>query len=215
MKNLNVFIKRALLGGAIVVLPVAIYMIVVDWLIGFITGQIDFMADPLAERLDQLYEFTISPTFYSVAANLMVLASIILMCFIVGSLVETRPGARGYRTLENRTLKKVPGYYLIKQTVVQFLGSENRPFSSVALVQVFSNDTLMTAFITDTHSDGSFTVFVPTGPNPMSGNIYHLRREYVHILDVPVEDAMRSIISCGAGSTKLLTAYHAQIVEQH
>jgi len=62
----------------------------------------------------------------------------------------------------------------------------------------------MTAFITDTHEDGSYTLFVPTGPNPTSGLIFHLAGKYVHPVDVPVQDAMRSIISCGAGSSKLI-----------
>lgn len=62
----------------------------------------------------------------------------------------------------------------------------------------------MTAFVTEQHVDGSYSVFVPTGPNPTSGNIYHLKKKYVHLVDVSVEDAMRSIISCGAGSGKLL-----------
>jgi len=74
----------------------------------------------------------------------------------------------------------------------------------VALVQIYGNDTLASAFVTDTHEDGSYTVFVPTGPNPTSGNIYHLPAHHVHPVDVSVEDAMRSIISCGAGSTLLV-----------
>ena len=37
--------------------------------------------------------------------------------------------------------------------------------------------------------------------------IYHLAGQFVHPIDVPVEDAMRSIISCGAGSSKLIEAY--------
>ena len=48
------------------------------------------------------------------------------------------------------------------------------------------------------------TVFVPTGPNPTSGFIYHLPNEYIHKVDVKVEDAMRSVISCGTGSSALI-----------
>jgi uncharacterized membrane protein len=65
----------------------------------------------------------------------------------------------------------------------------------------------VTCFITDSHDDGSFTVFVPTGPNPTSGLIYHLGGEFVHPVNVPVQEAMRSVISCGAGSGKLLNQY--------
>ena len=101
-------------------------------------------------------------------------------------------------------MAKAPGYSLVKETVFQFLGNKKSPFSSVALAQIFGNETMVSCFVTDTHEDGSRTVFVPTGPNPTSGNIYHLEAKYVHPVDVSVEDAMRSIISCGAGSSTLL-----------
>jgi uncharacterized membrane protein len=81
----------------------------------------------------------------------------------------------------------------------------------VALVQVFGNETPMTAFITDTHDDGRVTVFIPTGPNPTSGLIFHLKKEFVHPVNVTVEETMRSVIGCGAGSTNLLTAYNEKV----
>ena len=128
-----------------------------------------------------------------------------MVCFFVGVLVRTRLGGFLYRFIETRILKLAPGYSMIKETVLQIFGSkQDSPFSSVALVQVFGNETLMTAFITDKHDDGSFTVFVPTGPNPTSGLIYHLEGRHVHPVDIPVQDAMRSIISCGAGTAKLM-----------
>ncbi len=93
---------------------------------------------------------------------------------------------------------------MIKETVNQFIGKKESPFSSVALVQIFQNETKVTAFITDRHNDGTVTVFVPTGPNPTSGFIYHLNEQYVHPVETSVEDAMRSVISCGAGSGQLI-----------
>ena len=141
-----------------------------------------------------------------ILADILVIAVILTLCFVIGVFVRTRLGKWIFQTLENKILKIAPGYSLIKETVMQFLGGKRSPFSSVALVQIFANETLASAFVTDTHEDGSYTVFVPTGPNPTSGNIYHLAARFVHPVDVPVEDAMRSIISCGAGSTKLIKA---------
>jgi uncharacterized membrane protein len=103
-----------------------------------------------------------------------------------------------------------PGYPTIKSVVMQFIGKEKSPFSSVALVQVFGNETLMTAFITDTHQNGRYTVFVPTGPNPTSGLIFHIPQQYVHPVNVSVEETMRSVIGCGAGSTNLLGAFEGR-----
>ena len=109
-----------------------------------------------------------------------------------------------YNGFEGSVLSKAPGYKMVKETVNQFLGKNESPFSQVALAQIFENQAMVTSFITDRHNNGIVTVFVPTGPNPTSGFIYHLKKEFVHPVDVSIEDAMRSVISCGAGSEQLI-----------
>ena len=200
MEKLKNFLKTSLLGGVVVILPVAILVSVTLWLFDLVTGLIE----PLTRLLisdSQLNEK---------AAEILVIILIVLTCFFVGVLVRTRLGDFLYRFIETRILKLAPAYSMIKETVLQIFGSrKDSPFSSVALVQVFGNETLMTAFITDKHEDGSFTVFVTTGPNPTSGLIYHLEGRFVHPVDIPVQDAMRSIISCGAGSAQLMQGFTA------
>ena len=80
-------------------------------------------------------------------------------------------------------------------------------------MQIFENDTKVTAFVTGRHDNGMITVFVPTGPNPTSGFIYHLDQKYVHPVDISVEVAMRSVISCGAGSDALIKALEAKAAQ--
>ncbi len=196
MKRIRDFLKTSLLGGLVVILPVAILIFVFKWIFNLVTNMVQPLTDLVLER-SQMQE---------ILADILVIAVILTLCFVIGVFVRTRLGKWIFQTLENKILKIAPGYSLIKETVMQFIGSKKSPFSSVALVQIFANETLASAFVTDTHEDGSYTVFVPTGPNPTSGNIYHLAARFVHPVDVPVEDAMRSIISCGAGSTKLIKA---------
>ncbi len=197
MKRIKAFFKTSLIGGMVVILPVAILLFVFKWIFNLVTDIIQPLTN-LVMMKSQTQE---------ILADILVIAVILTACFIVGVFVRTRLGTFIYKILENRILKIAPGYSLVKETVIQFLGNKKSPFSSVALVQIFGNETLVSAFVTDTHADGSYSVFVPTGPNPTSGNIYHLKGKYVHPVDIPVEDAMRSIISCGAGSTKLINAY--------
>lgn len=200
MDRLKSFLKTSLLGGVVVILPVAILASVTIWVFRLITGLIEPLTRILIKD-SQLNEY---------AADFLVIVLIISACFFVGVLVRTRLGGFFYRLIENRILKLAPGYSMIKDTVLQIFGSrKDSPFSSVALAQVFGNETLVTAFITDTHADGSYTLFVPTGPNPTSGLIYHLKGKYVHPVNIPVQDAMRSIISCGAGSAKLMREFTA------
>jgi len=198
MDKLKLFLKTSLLGGVVVILPVAILVSVTVWVFNLITRWISPLTRLLTKDL-QLNEF--------IAESFSIIL-IIATCFFVGMLVRTRLGDLLYRLVETRILKLAPGYSMIKDTVLQLFGNrKDSPFSSVALAQIFCNSTLVTCFVTDTHDDGSFTVFVPTGPNPTSGLIYHLEGRYVHPVAVPVQDAMRSVISCGAGSGKLLKEY--------
>ena len=46
-------------------------------------------------------------------------------------------------------------------------------------------DALVPAFIIEEFEDGSFTVFVPSAPTPISGSVYILTPERVHPIDVP------------------------------
>ena len=198
MDKLKQFLKTSLLGGVVVILPVAILVSVTVWVFNLITGWISPLTRLLTKDL-QINEFI---------AESFSIALILTTCFFVGLLVRTRLGDLLYQLVETRILKLAPGYSMIKDTVLQLFGNrKDSPFSSVALAQIFCNSTLVTCFITDTHDDGSYTVFVPTGPNPTSGLIYHLEGRYVHPVGVPVQDAMRSVISCGAGSGKLLHGY--------
>jgi uncharacterized membrane protein len=198
LKRTRTFIRTTLLGGVIVILPTIILYLAFKWLFGVVANAIRPLTRLLVETL------TLPDRYDEVIATVIVLSVIILGCFLMGLFVRTRLGQMIYMGFENSVLSRAPGYKMVKETVNQFLGKKESPFASVALVQIFENDTKVTAFITDRHDDGTITVFVPTGPNPTSGFIYHLDGKYVHPVNVSVEDAMRSVISCGAGSEKLI-----------
>ena len=199
LNRIKIFFRTTLIGGVIVILPTIILVFAFKWLFGMVSNGIKPLTDlvvntdTLPDRYDQLI------------APIIVLTVIVTGCFFVGLFVRTRIGQWVYTGLEGSLLSRAPGYKMVKETVNQFLGKKESPFSSVALVQIFENDTKVTAFITDRHDDGTITVFVPTGPNPTSGFIYHLNEKYVHPVEISVEDAMRSVISCGAGSEKLVS----------
>jgi len=194
MEKFRNFVRSTLVGGLLVILPTAIFLFAVTWVFGLVRRTIRPLTLFLMEK---------SP-LQGIVADALVILLLIGICFAIGFLVRTRSGKWLHLFLESRLLMRAPGYSLIKETVQQFLGAKRSPFSSVALVQIFGNETLASAFVTDEHEDGSFTVFVPTGPNPTSGQIFHLPGRFVHPVKVPVEEAMRSIISCGAGSSMLV-----------
>ena len=194
MNRIKQFFINTIIGGLLVILPVALFLFIMSWVFGIVRSAIAPLTNALLER-------TALP---EIVADLIVVLALVILCFVVGMTLRTRIGKWIYFFLEAKLLRKAPGYGIIKETVAQFIGKKKSPFSATALVHTFGNDTMVSAFITDEHSDGSFTVFVPTGPNPTSGNIYHLPAAQVRKIDAPADEMMRSIISCGAGSSELL-----------
>lgn len=197
MNKAKTFFKLTLFGGLAVILPITIIFVVFRWLYFKIVNLIQ----PLIDMIP------VKSAFLEFLIGLAVVLLLIMICFLIGLIVKTGIGKWIHEKLETKILKFAPGYNMVKETIMQFLGRKKSPFSSVAMVQIFENRTLATAFVTDQHEDGSVTVFVPTGPNPTSGQIFHLEGQFVHPVDVPVEEAMRSIISCGAGSTGLMKSH--------
>ena len=196
---MKAFIKTSLFGGLVVILPIAILGFFFKWLFRLITDMIQ----PLTDMASKIYPV---PEF---VADIIVIAIIILSCFVVGIIVRTKLGNFLHAVFDNTLQHLAPGYRMVKEVVVQIFGnSEDSPFSNgmVAKVKLFGvdNPTEVTALVTDRHADGGFTVFMPTGPNPTSGNIFHVQASQVELRpDIKIDSAMRTIIACGAGSAQL------------
>lgn len=200
MDKIKIFIKTSVLGGIAVILPSVLLILIFKWLFKWVTD----LTQPLANLLIARGQFQ------EIIADLIAIAIILAVCFLIGVVIKTKVGQFIQENLENHILRLAPGYPTIKAVVMQFLGKKKSPFSSVALVQVFGEEALMTAFITDTHDDGRFTVFVPTGPNPTTGFIFHLPEKSVHPVKVSVEEALRSVIACGSGSARILDVFQGR-----
>jgi len=195
LKKIKSFLKTTMLGGVLVVLPLVILILVFKSLYEFIADKLKPITYILLETA-KLQEFV---------ASMLAIILILLFFFVVGLLVKTRLGRFSIEKLEIKIFTKLPLYKFIKETILQLVGNEKNVFKNVALVKLFGNETRVTAFITDEHDDGSFTVFVPSGPAPTAGFIYHLTRNNVQIINYPIDKAMRTIFSVGAGSNELLT----------
>lgn len=199
MKRLKTFIRTTFLGGFLIVLPIVILLIVLNWMYNTITENVRPISNLLIETT-QLNELV---------ASLIAVFLIILIFFLVGLLVRTELGKLSFLKVEEKFLKRIFGYKIIKETVLQIFGEEKKVFKAVALVRLFGNETLMTAFVTDEHEDGSYTVFVPSGPAPTAGFVYHVKPGQITIVDMPVNQALRTILSLGAGSKELIEKYNS------
>ena len=190
------YINTTLLGGVAALLPLALVFMVFRWVVNLIGKYLKPIVDFFTLHLN------VDSQWIELAIYLIVMAAILIAFFSIGLIIQTRIGRFFNKVFEKKYLMKIPGYRIARETVMQFFGKNKSFFSEVVLVDIFNSGTLMTGFITDDH--GSYiTVFVPTGPNPTSGNIYHVLKDRVTRTSTHVDEGMKSIISCGAGSAEI------------
>ena len=196
-KRIQNFLRTTLIGGVVALAPLTLIILLFRWVINMIGRNLTPVVDKLLQDPDP------NP-FFKLLLYVLTFTAILLFFFVIGLIVRTRLWVF-LNKAEDRYLLKVPGYKLVKETVQQFFGKNQSFFKEVVLVDIFNSGALMTGFITDDQGE-IITVFVPTGPNPTSGNIYHLQRDRVLKTKASVDNGMKTIISCGAGSAEVFAA---------
>ena len=174
--------------------PLTLIILLFRWVINLIGRNLTPLVDTFLQDPDP------NP-YVRFALYVITFTAILFFFFLIGLIVRTRLSVF-LNKAEDRYLLKVPGYKLAKETVQQFFGKNRSFFKEVVLVDIFNSGALMTGFITDDQGE-IITVFVPTGPNPTSGNIYHLQKDRVLKTGATVDNGMKTIISCGAGSKEI------------
>jgi uncharacterized membrane protein len=196
-KRFRNFLRTTLIGGVVALAPLTLIVLMFRWVINVIGRNLTPLVDTILQDPDP------NP-YYKFALYVLTFTAILIFFFIIGLVFRTRM-AVFLNKAEDRYFIKIPGYKIAKETVQQFFGKNKSFFKEVVLVDIFNSGVLMTGFITDNQGE-IITVFVPTGPNPTSGNIYHLPREKVLKTGASVDNGMKSIISCGAGSAEVFAS---------
>ena len=203
-RRLRNFFFTTVLGGVVVVLPISLLIMIIRFIFNMTTGFLN----PIIKLFD--FPETISQWLIDLTA----ISAIVILFFIIGLTVRTELGSKLFNRIDKQLLSQLPFYSILRDTVQQFFGSKKVPFSQVVLVDVFNNDTLMTGFVTGELANGRYTIFVPTGPNPTNGFIFHVRKHQLTFLKVRPEDAMRTIIGVGTGSELLFREEMAGVKEE-
>jgi len=190
MKRTIEFVKTTVIGGLVVILPLAAAMVISIKLLGAIEGAIE----PIAASLP----------YSGTGRRLLALAVIVAGCFIMGLLVRTRGGRRANRWLEGRVLERLPAYSLLRNIGKQVAGEGEEGGMAPALAEI--EDALVPAFIVEELDDGRLTVFVPAVPTPTVGAVYILPPERVHRIDVPITQLVSAVTRWGSGAKELVAA---------
>lgn len=196
MKRLRSFVSITLLGGLVVILPIAIFVFLVEWLLGVVRSLIQ----PLSHWLVEQTAFT------NYMADVLGVLLLLSGCFLIGLFIKTSVGEWVHDQVDAWLARLAPGYKTIREVVTQLLGGEgNTSLLKGDVCRAYlmgrAAGVSVTAIVTAKHANGDFTVYAPTAPIPTSGFVYHLSPDCVDLLPhVSVEEAMRTVIACGSGS---------------
>lgn len=190
MKRMIEFIKTTLLGGALVITPVA----AIVFILAKVAQVLRHALEPVASKLPASVHFP----------YVIEVVSVVVVCFAAGLLIRTGPGRWIGGLVERRLFEKLPGYALFRALTGRSLAGTTDQGALPALVDM--EDGLVPALIMERHADGYVTVFVPSPPVPTVGQTYIFDSSKVHPVDVSLPKFVACITKWGLGSQELRLA---------
>ena len=204
--NISILAKfrRFFLTGLLVTAPIII-TIYVTWLV------ITFIDVKVANLLPEYLDFRKALPFQIPGLGLVI---VIFVITLIGAIT---PGLIGRNLLKlgEMILFKTPVirtvYSSIKQIMETVMSTNSKSFKEVVLVEYPRKDIWVIAFVTSSvqgeldnkiKKSDLVSIFVPTTPNPTSGFLLFVAKKDLIYLKMPVEQAVKLVISGGIVSPK-------------
>jgi uncharacterized membrane protein len=181
-------LRRQFITGLLVTVPLGASILILVW----VFNSIDHILQPV---IHAIWGRDIPGVGFGVTVVLIYLAGVVAR------------NVFGYRILQyfDKLLVRVPVFNLlyrgIRQIMSSFSTTDNTNFLQVVMVDFPCKGMKAMAFVTNEviGQDGkkSFTVLIPTAPNPTTGFMQIIKEEDVIRTKIPVDEAVKMIISAG------------------
>ncbi|HSQ79659.1 MAG TPA: DUF502 domain-containing protein [Casimicrobiaceae bacterium] len=189
--------KRYLIAGLLVWVPLGITIWVVHWLLTSIDQILLVLPQNLQPRA--LIGFDIPGLGVVVALAILLATGVVAANFFGQRLI------RGWESLLGRIPFVKSIYSSVKQVSDTLLSKKGNAFRKALLVEFPRQGVWTIGFLTGTPAAAvapylpgeHVSVYVPTTPNPTGGYFVMLPRSQVHELDMTVDEALKYIISMG------------------
>lgn len=184
--------KKLFITGLFVLIPITVTISIMFWLFNTIDSI-------FREPLETLFGVHLIGVGFILT---------ILLVFIAGIVASNYLGKKIIAITES-TIKRIPivntVYISIKQVMDTISNDQKKAFKSVALVRYPSKDIFAIGFITSDATDEineklgkrMKSIFIPTTPNPTSGMLVMISEEDIINLNIPVDAAIKLIVSGG------------------
>ncbi len=197
--------KKYLVAGLLVWMPLAITLWVLTWLLGTIDGVFAWILSATQAVLPASMHAGVEKLRHVPGLSVLAMAALLIT---TGMFVANMFGQWWLRQ-GDRLMGKIPIvksiYSSVKQVSDTLFSSSGNAFREAVLVQYPRQGSWTIAFVTGKpsgevaeHLPGDFiSVYVPTTPNPTSGFFLMMPRADVRQLAMSVDEALKYVISMG------------------
>jgi uncharacterized membrane protein len=197
------FLQRHFLTGLLSITP----LVITSWILWRFYVLISATMRPWLQRIPAITETY--PEFLLTFFGVIVF---VLLITLVGLFTRNLIGIAFFRVLE-RFFEQIPVvksvFSAIKQIAEVFLRDRRTAFQKVVLFAYPRQGLYSIGFVTrDEPENRLVNVFLPTAPNPTSGFMILVPREELVELGIPVEEAIKLIVSGGS----IMTPAQARMV---
>lgn len=194
------FIRRTLIAGLLILLPLFITYVLIAFLFNIFTG----VGAPLVTGLLRLFGAGELAYPLVLVVNLLLSLAVIFLLGLVGTNILGRRLLAAFEGLLLR-LPLVKTIYSSAKQVIETFQGPGRSFQRVVLLQYPRQGLWSIGLVATERADNLnlvpgnkvLTVFVPTTPNPTSGYLVIISPKDVIDLDFSIEDAFKFIVSGG------------------
>jgi len=192
------FLKRYLIAGLLVWLPLGVTIAVVKFLVDLFDQTL--LLIPLTYRPETLLGVDIPGIGVLLSLTLILVTGVFVANFLGSKLVKV------WEAFLSRIPLVRSIYNAVKQIAEAVFGSSDQTFQKAYLIEYPRKGLWTLAFQTGTHQGEAQTktqmgevvnLFVPTTPNPTSGFFIMASKHEIVELEMNVDDALKMVISGG------------------
>jgi len=198
MKSITEFFKSCLIGGLFVVLPLALFFLLLDQILQLLVA----IATPIADLLPAgMFDEVKAPV---VIAIILIMGASFLFGLILRSVLLRRFG----RWIERTTIGRLPLYNAVKSLSKGLIGArEDEAFRSAILNSADGEREIV--YLVEDHGNGQVTVLVPWAPASFAGSVKIMSKDRIELLDASLGDTSRVLGHWGVGARDLLAEHAA------
>lgn len=203
-EDLREDVKRTLLTGTAILVPLIITLLVLSIVLNFITGL-------MAPFVNLAQQTGLTAGTDDVLVHVLAFVMLGGLVFAVGAVAERRPDDGEITQSFHDAMERIPGvgsiYTSVNLMSEVMLNSDTESFRDVKLVEFPHSETYAIAFLTANAPESvevsvaheeMKTLFVPFAPNPfMGGQLVVVPDHRVHDVDMSVEQGVQAIVTSG------------------